>query len=56
MITLHKNGGVKVLSPESTLIPVLKEKGWVAEGDTLDEDHPAPEKRRGRPAKNKEKT
>jgi hypothetical protein len=47
MVTLHKDGGVKVLSPESELIPVLKAQGWVAEGE-----QEAP--RRGRPPKEKD--
>lgn len=33
MITLVKDGGVKHLSPESALIAVLKEQGWVVEGE-----------------------
>lgn len=35
MITLTKNGGVKVISEESTLVQALKDDGWVMEG----EDH-----------------
>ncbi len=50
MITLHKDGGTKVLSPESTLIPLLLAEGWVAEGDEIAADAP----RRGRPPKPKE--
>lgn len=50
MLKLTKDGGVKVLSPESTLIPLLKAEGWVAEGDEIAADAP----RRGRPPKEKE--
>lgn len=50
MLKLTKDGGVKFLSPESTLIPLLKAEGWVAEGDEVAADAP----RRGRPPKPKE--
>ena len=33
MITLVKDGGVKNLSPESSLIAVLKAQGWIVEGE-----------------------
>lgn len=47
MITLKKDDGVKVVSPESALIPLLKKQGWVVEGEEAE----AP--KRGRPAKEK---
>ena len=48
MVTLTKDGGVKIVSPESTLIPLLKKQGWVVEGEEVTD---AP--RRGRPPKEK---
>ena len=47
MLTLHKDGGVKVVDPNSSLLPLLKSLGWVVEGEEA-----AP--RRGRPPKEKE--
>lgn len=33
MITLTKNGGVKVISDESSLVQRLKDDGWKIEGE-----------------------
>jgi len=52
MIRLTKGESVKMLDPQSSLIPFLKHEGWVAEGekvverDFVTEDHPAPRRKR----------
>jgi hypothetical protein len=46
MVKLIKGDAVKILSPESSLIPLLKHEGWIVEGEKVEE---AP--RRGRPPK-----
>lgn len=33
MITLYKDGGVKILDDESCLIPILKADGWAVDGE-----------------------
>ncbi len=33
MVTMKKAQATKILSPESSLIPLLKEEGWVVEGE-----------------------
>ena len=38
MLKLIKGESVKILDPQSTLIPVLKEQGWKVEGEK-DEDN-----------------
>lgn len=49
MITFRKGDGVKFVSSESTLIPILKATGWVADGEAEQEEAVPP--RRGRPPK-----
>lgn len=49
MITFKKGDAVKFIDEGSVVIPVLKEAGWVAEGET-EQDGAAPP-RRGRPPK-----
>jgi len=38
MVTLIKDGGVKYLSDDSSLIPDLKKDGWVCEGEEISPD------------------
>jgi hypothetical protein len=41
MVTLTKGDAVKVLSPESSLIEVLKKDGWLVEGEKPENDRDA---------------
>lgn len=47
MLTLKKDGALKIIDPESSLLPLLKKQGWMIDGE---EESP----RRGRPPKEKE--
>lgn len=33
MLTFYKGDGVKIIDPESALIPTLKKTGWALEGE-----------------------
>jgi len=38
MLKLHKDGGLKVVDPASSLIPLLRADGWVCEGEEISPD------------------
>lgn len=38
MLKFEKDGNVKLIDPNSQLIPILKEDGWIVEGGKVSDD------------------